>query len=817
MTSLTNRYHRTSLSRLVTLLLPALLAGGCVAQDAAPDDLVEAVGSEADALTTTGPALGASYGAALPALKDRLGGALTVADDSPTNTTRAVVHDASFTSLANLASKGRLDVANATAIDAFLREQTRYETADASSVAAPLADEQLKAAFDLAVAHNANIEPGALGFFGATTASADRMALYEASRARYLKSRWLPVTANGVTKDVRYDYAQPQRFDEVRNRANRLYCSARDMRTRMGTTSRRLGRVNAAEVSILGRKLELLVLEPTFSLGNPRVVGALNGSTGAGSDAVTVPMMLGTRITPIAGVGLPGLPELRLPISYVGLDSETRNESQWRALKSGAPACVGKFCPPPTYAYERTYDTALHSDGFVFPYRKLEQSLGTFPLFSLGLVNVNAEPSLRFELGDTDFGGKLGVQDGRVFTPRRSGTEHALGTTTYHDGFWAPHYPYNVSDKQSSLNGWLANDASSWLLPFNAVPALTGTRAGQSDDHAVSLGSTATFAVKVIGEGGISMPRVQVTAGIHGKISASASQAFDLREGLLMQKTNGVVKPVGALSIAPRTLARAQVDSIALDLKMAIDLEWFTLDLHFNYPIVENLELASWDTLNGTTWDAETSRARMGHSGSDTSATVTGRTKPKSVAAHLPGGPGESVSSYEPFANQSVETCMAAPALVLPDPPSCGPVAATKPKPTPSAEICLYAGTGLSEQVKGETNLCETQTGDACLDALLGWLCEPVSREQLHPTLGYTTVARVLAKDPLSLEKQLIGLASSVGQCGLDPQAAQTFVETYLKAGACTSDARILGTSELVATTRPANQAPTVGAALPCN
>ena len=45
-------------------------------------------------------------------------------------------------------------------------------------------------------------------------------------------------------------------------------------------------------------------------------------------------------------------------------------------------------------------------------------------------------------------------------------------------------------------------------------------------------------------------------------------------------------------------------------------------------------------------------------------------------------------------------------------------------------------------------------------------------------------------------------LASSVGQCGLVPQAAQTFVETYLRAGACTSDARILGTSELVATTR---------------
>ncbi len=48
----------------------------------------------------------------------------------------------------------------------------------------------------------------------------------------------------------------------------------------------------------------------------------------------------------------------------------------------------------------------------------------------------------------------------------------------------------------------------------------------------------------------------------------------------------------------------------------------------------------------------------------------------------------------------------------------------------------MHRRRGLSEQVKGETNLCGTQTRDACLDALLGWLCEPVSQEQLHPTEG---------------------------------------------------------------------------------
>jgi hypothetical protein len=81
-------------------------------------------------------------------------------------------------------------------------------------------------------------------------------------------------------------------------------------------------------VSILGQQIDFMVIEPS--------VGAQPSSQvlapGDGAQAFTIPLLLGTRITPIRGL-LPPLDEARVPVTFTTADTEVRTRAAKQLIR----------------------------------------------------------------------------------------------------------------------------------------------------------------------------------------------------------------------------------------------------------------------------------------------------------------------------------------------------------------------------------------------------------------------------------------------------------------------------------------------------
>lgn len=814
--------------RSLSILLAAALAG-CAA-DPATD--AEIAATEA-ALVTTGPYRSSNHAGSLPSL-----GTTNYADGDRTDTRATTLHDTQWSGGPDLGAAGRLRTTGESG--AFVQEVTYAATVPTvDHMATPHADEQLLDALASADAHCGELDAGGIEHVFETSLddlpgdisvhSSDvehRLATFTPARARFMRSRW--VTQPGTsTYDPPYDtlisYPDPTWFDEMRARAGRLYCSAREMRQRMGGAARPMGRIAAAEVNILGQPIEFMRIEPRFSLSNPE----LDDVGGNGSSAVTVPMLLGTMITPIHGIGLPGLPEIRIPASYVGLDSEVRNGSNVRAIANGGVSCwIDPFtrrfqcARGTTTAPEREYDTITNAGAFVFP----EVSAGAemeVPIFTLGVVEVALVAGLEIAFGDTDFSPSgpepLGIQNDRVYTGGsglRVGRERPLfGAAAWHDGFWGLSYlPPGSSGASPGGYVWRANHEVPWQAGLESVLPVTWTRAEQSDDHAVSFGSTLEIHGGLVGEVGAEVGGVQIEASARATLGVAASQAFDLAEGLVMSRDGSMqVRPEQGLSVSPRTLAQATFDGLDLELVVSFDVGIFTFRFRFHTRVVEPVTLASWDTRDRATWGEET-RVRMGATGRPMNAWTTSRMQP-SVLSHLPGE-----GAYETFATQTLNSCLAAPELDLPDPPACD---GRPPQGTlPSAEICLHS----QPQDAIPYGLCGVDWNAVygapygeCMNQIYAWLCEGVSREQPNPDHPWAaTVARVLPRSPDAIADAMRQLGDRVASCGMSSGDLNVLVSETLAIGVCRADATLLTDGEIFGPTGSSSSPPAVVPADPC-
>jgi hypothetical protein len=162
---------------------------------------------------------------------------------------------------------------------------------------------------------------------------------YRPLRARWLGSQWGRPGPLLFQPEKHYAYADSPPFRDVRMRGARLYCAARRAQLEQAGLPASLGERVGFSVSLVGHTIDFLVIEPTLALDGPE---RFTGAAGDLSRAFTVPFLLGTRVTPIRGLGLPGFGEIRVPLELVTGDSETVTAAEKR------PVFVGfkLQCPP---------------------------------------------------------------------------------------------------------------------------------------------------------------------------------------------------------------------------------------------------------------------------------------------------------------------------------------------------------------------------------------------------------------------------------------------------------------------------------------
>src|SRR5688572_17808049 len=124
---------------------------------------------------------------------------------------------------------------------------------------------------------------------------------YTPVRARWLRSQ-----------DGQSTGSDPAGLDELRERGARLYCAARKAEANAGGRAISMGEKPAFSINVFGKKIDFLVVEPRLSFAGAKRHTGLGANDGA--QAFEVPLLLGTRFTPVRGLGLPGLGETRAPL-----------------------------------------------------------------------------------------------------------------------------------------------------------------------------------------------------------------------------------------------------------------------------------------------------------------------------------------------------------------------------------------------------------------------------------------------------------------------------------------------------------------------
>lgn len=180
-----------------------------------------------------------------------------------------------------------------------------------------------------------------------TGPTTQRCVSWQPVQGRFLRSQWMTSGLQVPWKPSKF-YAyhqQPTPFRELRERGARLYCAARTAQFAQGDAPHSMGERVGFSVNVLGATVDFLVVEPTMVLDGPERFtgdGAENGAQAFG-----VPMLLGTRITPIRGLPLPGFREVRVPVSLVTGDTEVRNASESGPVFMGSDfQCSWKSTPP---------------------------------------------------------------------------------------------------------------------------------------------------------------------------------------------------------------------------------------------------------------------------------------------------------------------------------------------------------------------------------------------------------------------------------------------------------------------------------------
>ncbi len=663
---------------------------------------------------------------------------------------------------------------------------------------------------------------------------------YRPLRARWLRSQWkgpelIPLPE---TQFVYPDYAA---FRDIRQRGARLYCAARrgqreqDEAVQLGLDATSLGRRSAFSFSLLGQTIDLLSLTSTVVFNGPQrcTGGALDapsclGSGGAapsdGAQAFEVPLLLGHRLTPIRGLGLPGFAEIQVPLVLVSGDSEVQTATDKR------PVLVGYqfVCPPcllePQYQvlHSKTYRTVTHTDAVLSGSRGYHLT-GNFPFFFLGPVEVSFGLDFSYSFGDlTNPLDRVIQPQGLLATwppPTRTGwlfANPASGGWRYHEGPWrlrprpgAPGalYEWRILPHGETIPYW-REPLFPLLLPHD-IQALT------DDDHSLASRTHVQLGGTISGTLGGDIGPFETTLTVSGGLTATLDHDHVVRDALMAQAPPPPVgpvspppmRPITALSVRARAQSSLDFTGLSARIHFKLSIPFFD-DIEFDESLfsVPGIPLASPqdtdDELDPTLPNDDALALRLG-TGSKLGQPML---KP-AVLSHLP-----QASDFETF-EDDVPTCLADPA---PNPDPVDPCPGEEPQGTPPhAHVCLYGPSGIVRPIVLQIpmGVCSNIPGylntlgllgeqRACVGRYLAFLCTPTTQTQ--PFKGEIVVSRLwdfdlAMKDDLkTIIDQCVAAFIPSGTPGAQGQAEQ-FVKGLVSPAVCTDQAKNLTNSEVFA------------------
>ena len=632
---------------------------------------------------------------------------------------------------------------------------------------------------------------------------------YRPLRARWLGGQWWRPGPFLFQPEKHYSYADYSGFRDARMRGARLYCAARRAQLEQAGLPASLGERVGFSVSLVGHAIDFLVIEPTLALDGPE---RFTGAAGDLSRAFMVPFLMGTRITPIRGLGLPGFGEIRVPLELVGGDSEVSTAAEKRPVFVGwnfqCPPC--QLVPEFVNQHAKSYRTVTHVDAISsagFAADKAFHADAEFTLFVLGPLKISGLLDLVFEVGAFD------TRDERVLAgfptpPAREGflLENPLGYVRYHDGPWQA--------AVRPLRWRVLPDGQTdpfWTRPILPLLSHVDLRAVTNDDHLAESRTALALDLGLKGELKAGGGPFEITLTVEGHVGGNVAQRFELRDALMAQDPLEPgflprMRPIAAVSVHPRQTAEVNFNGLTAKLRFYLELFIGEIDFTKTFFNLKPQPIASYDSFDSLAPDDEAYVFRLG-TGSSAGEPLK---KPK-VLSHLPQR-----GHFESF-DQDVDACLADETPLPELPPPCQ--AELDDGAPPKAELCLY-GPGFRTLVDllppvpaGICGHVESWVANAklpsdqaaCVAEYLRFLCTQTSKEQVYE--GQLVIGRVWNLDE-AMNKEIHAIVDQCTQAFTKTKAAaQALAEELVGVAACKADATLLGEADFVAIGTP-GQAP---------
>ncbi|HSR99523.1 MAG TPA: hypothetical protein VLM79_20865 [Kofleriaceae bacterium] len=629
-------------------------------------------------------------------------------------------------------------------------------------------------------------------------------------QARWLRSQYaVTSSANTMTQQV---YADPALGGEIRERGARLYCAARraQFEQEARPSSITMGRQVALALSILGQEIDLGVIEPTFTLDGPQRFTA--GGAADGAQAFAIPMLLGTALTPIDGIGLPGFGELRTPLVLVAGDTEVASAVAPVSMHTGdRPFCnpFGGCGTTPTFSTvsPRDYLTVTHAGAAVSRSAQLTVTVPDTPIFTLGVLTLFLNGSGTLTIGS---GGAATPIDDRLLAGVPSGWPAASRSGGLSVSPWSPLYRYDdepwspVFDVDAVLGGTPA-----FALPVAGGGAMLGTsdpmllRALADDDHHLATDTSVELHVGGGATIGFSLGVAAFTLTGGGDVHVGFGQETHVRDGVLDLMGNGDGYPMTALTVAPSTHTSVGATfNVTLRIQVPIPFD----------PIDEPITIVRTST--GTGWGSspwpQANRALIA-----TGSQYGDPTYQPWAVSHLPSSTTPATSPDYPIFDsfsQDVRECLADTRSYAPVPTGCQPTAHGS---TPHGNLCVFTGSrpidgwigngaaaawaGACSDIPSHVDAIlpgATAPQKRCYRDVLSALCLPASREQdWH---GQHGIARII-----DMVNPNIAIDALSGECAsaFAPTGAAATFNRIFEFGVCDDGARMLEPTDVITAT----------------
>jgi hypothetical protein len=622
--------------------------------------------------------------------------------------------------------------------------------------AAPSLVTHLSAALTGAFEHQESLDPGPLvaafdlfktfakfqaggGGVTLTGSAATPLLGYKPLRARWLRSQWGSNNPQLFQPEKKYVYPDYFGFSDLRLRGARLYCATRRAHFVQNSGVSSLGEFVGFSVKVAGKHIDFLVAEGSLRIGGPQRFlgpGFEDASQRDGAQAFMVPLLFGTRITPVRGVGLPGFGEVLVPVALVDGDSEVRTPAHKRNVFVGFKVdCSRSFgCglePHYVNMHSKEYHTVTHAAALLSASRSVHASK-EFTLFYIGPIRIVMNLGLGFGAGEFQAGSDRVLDTATVPgapPPTRDGELFNLFTgVRYHDGPWSlsRSFEWRVLPDGQTDPFWRSK--IQWFLQPHDVRAL------QDDDHVASSAVKLTLNPAALGGvlgGGVGPVHAELS--VTGGLSGNVAYQHVLRDALLAQDPLGsatAMRPISGLTHRPRLTADVTFDGFVGKIYFEIDLGFLgTIDFEKTLFNIGQQPLASYDSDDGLSASDEQYFLRVGTGSRDGKP----MTQPD-VLSHLPGQ-----GAFDTFL-EDVPACLTDETPSLPVAEACDPV--EDDGEPPALEMCIY-GAGHRELWPSlPSNACDdigaytasiggTPEEQECAATYLEFFCRPTSKWQM--------------------------------------------------------------------------------------